>query len=89
MRALIEVSQNLPASVGKPLTRETSGLRVVDSNETEAQVLQRGGDILRELHTLLEDYAPVWYTERYQTGMEQILRDLNKFNCGSATATAR
>jgi hypothetical protein len=61
----------------------------MDCNEPEAHALKQGGDILRELHTLLEDYAPIWYTERYHAGIEQILRDLKNLNYSRSTVPAR
>jgi hypothetical protein len=79
MRALIEMSPDSSHSAGDPLTRGTSDCRVVDSNEAVAQVLTKTGDILRELHTLLEECAPTWYTERHRVGTEQALHDLNQF----------
>jgi hypothetical protein len=66
-------------SARDPLTPGSSNYRVVDGTEADAKVLTQAGDILRELHTLLEDYAPVWYTERHHAGIVQTLHDLNQF----------
>jgi hypothetical protein len=79
MRVLIEMSPDSSYSAGDSLTQETSNCAVVNSNEAAAQVLTKAGDILRELHTLLEDYAPTWFTERHNALAEQALHDLNQF----------
>jgi len=76
-------------SAGDPLTPGSSNYWVVDGTEADAQVLTQAGDILRELHTLLEDYAPFWYTERHHAGIEQTLDALNLFISRSHAVSAK
>jgi hypothetical protein len=66
-------------SAGDLLTAGSSNYRVVKGTEADAKALTQACDILRELHTLLEGYAPVWYTERHHAEIEQTLHDLNQF----------
>jgi len=41
-------------------------------------VLARASDVLKELHALLEDYAPMWFTEVQHKRTENALHELNR-----------
>ena len=43
-----------------------------------AAVLERTHDVLTELHTLLEDYAPAWFPQKQSERTEKVLRELNR-----------
>jgi len=52
----------------------TVRFRAVEPDTSEAGADY--ADVLAELHVLLEDYAPPWYTERLHERTEQVLRML-------------
>jgi len=39
--------------------------------------ITRARDVLKELHALLENYAPVWFTQRLHERTSQAMSDLN------------
>lgn len=79
VRGLIEMSLGSSYSAEDPLGPGSSNYRLLDDIEADAKVLTQAGDILRELHTLLENYVPTWYTERHLALAVQVLHDLNQF----------
>jgi len=49
-------------------------------NSSDSMSLERGRleDALAELHNLLEEYAPSWYTEEHHDKAESALRSVKK-----------
>jgi hypothetical protein len=46
--------------------------------DTEAAALHEVRNLMNELHTLLEDYAPAWYSEQHHNRTKLALRQLNR-----------
>ncbi len=46
--------------------------------------LEHVKDVVTELHSLLEDYAPSWYSERHCIRTEQALHELNQLIASKA-----
>jgi hypothetical protein len=63
-------------SVAKPpktIRRE----RKADNNEQTSSTLSNVREVLDELHTLLADHSPTWFTQEHFERTEKALRRLN------------
>jgi hypothetical protein len=47
-------------------------------NEQTSGTISQVRDILNELHTLLSDYSPTWFTQAHYERTEEALRGLNR-----------
>jgi hypothetical protein len=52
-------------------------LKSTDNAQTAIAVCRNLRDILGELHTLLEEYRPTWYTQRHHENARNALQKLN------------
>jgi hypothetical protein len=52
--------------------------RQIKSNGSQIEPSEQAGRTLRELHQLLELYAPIWYTEELHNNVEVALLMLAK-----------
>jgi len=66
------------SAVGKPLTLGAVHGSLGEIPEDASMVLVRASDVLKELHALLEDYAPMWFTEVQNKRTENALHELNR-----------
>lgn len=75
-------SQNLYLMSRKPADEPRKGvaidLTIAGNDEEMWRVLKRANDALRELNTLLEDYAPMWFSQGHHERTEEALHDLNR-----------
>lgn len=53
-------------------------LRNLVIRDTEAAALHEVRNLVHELHTLLEDYAPTWYSEQHYNRIKLALRQLDR-----------
>lgn len=55
-----------------------SGLNKVQMADSVAGSLSTVTEIVTELHTMLEDYSPAWYSEKQHIRTEQALIELKR-----------
>jgi hypothetical protein len=53
-------------------------LRFDEDQEQMSRTITRVRDVLAELHALLGDYSPMWFTEGENERTERALHDLNR-----------
>lgn len=51
---------------------------IAGNDEEMWRVLKRANDALQELNTLLEDYAPMWFSQVHHERTEEALHDLKR-----------
>jgi hypothetical protein len=75
-------SPNLYLISRKPADEPRKGvsidLPIAGNDEEMWRVLKRANDALQELNTLLEGYAPLWFTQGHHERTEEALHDLNR-----------
>lgn len=64
---------NPPATVDDAQPRLQSN----DNAQTAIAVCRNLRDVLGELHTLLEEYSPTWYTQRHYQQARNALQQVN------------
>jgi len=65
-------------AVDDPRTLGAVDGSVAENLEGASKVLAHASDALKELHALLEDYAPLWFTEGHHQRTEKALHELNR-----------
>ena len=66
-------------NLGHPQQSDLPRYRRPSNEEADAQVqLARVTDVLAEMYELLENYAPMWYTERHHETALSALRLVKK-----------
>jgi hypothetical protein len=76
MTTLLRMSSKATSSsapLPSPAPRRNIAVR-----DTEAAALHEVRNLMHELHTLLEDYAPAWYSEQHHSRTELALRQLDR-----------
>jgi hypothetical protein len=76
MTTLLKMSSKALRS-SAPLSN-AAPIRNTANHDTEAATLHEVSNLMRELHTLLEDYSPVWYSEQHHSRTELALRQLDR-----------
>jgi hypothetical protein len=75
-------SPNLYLMNRKPADESRKGaatdLTIAGNNEEMWRVLKRANDALQELNTLLENYAPMWFSQVHHERTEEALHDLKR-----------
>lgn len=78
MRHSTDLYRTNAQAVDEPLTLGTVHGSLAENPEDTSMVLARASDVLKELHALLEDYAPMWFTEVQHKRTENALHELNR-----------
>ncbi len=52
--------------------------KLIQNNDHASIAIAHAYDVLRDLHALLDDYAPMWFTEVHHKRAERALYELNR-----------
>jgi hypothetical protein len=78
MRKTISLYPDSPSALDNSFARVTSDEGVTHDLGLAVPTLTQVSSVVRELHGLLEDYAPAWYSERHHNLAEQAIEELER-----------